>query len=237
MGSSAQRPPDNPPSCLSLFKKVGTGKPHRVLNHETYIPAFRYSPQAQPRLSRAHEHQGWSPRHRRASLQGPRRSVGVEPVVAPNASPAPVAPDVPKILAGATFPRAARLLQPDDFVRALKTRAQRGRFLWVYRRSAEPTASGSQAARPRLGMMIGKKNAKLSVLRNAIKRRIREQFRLRQSVLPPSQYVVRLSLPVTTKDVPAIIAEWTGALERDIAKLARTEPMQSTPSATPSVTA
>lgn len=140
------------------------------------------------------------------------------------------------MLAGATFPRAARLLEPDDFVRALKTRAQRGRFLWVYRRSAEPTASGSKVVRPRLGMMIGKKNAKLSVLRNAIKRRIREQFRLRQSMLPPSLYVVRLSVPVTTKDVTAVIAEWTGALDRDIAKLAATGATQSGQSITPSVT-
>lgn len=68
--------------------------------------------------------------------------------------------------------------------------------------------------------MIGKKNARTAVLRNAVKRRIREQFRLRQSALPVSQYVVRLSTAITTKDVGAVIAEWTGALEHDIAKLA-----------------
>ena len=60
--------------------------------------------------------------------------------------------------------------------------------------------------------MIGKKNARTAVLRNAIKRRIREQFRLRQTALPASQYVVRLSIAITTKDVGAVIAEWTGAL-------------------------
>ena len=118
----------------------------------------------------------------------------------------------------AAFPRAARLLQPDDFVRALKTRAHRGRFIWVYRRAE--IGSDRQAPRPRLGLMIGKKNARTSVLRNAVKRRIREQFRLRQSVLPASQYVVRLSVAITTKDVGAVIAEWTSALEHDIAKMA-----------------
>lgn len=123
------------------------------------------------------------------------------------------------MLAGASFPRAARLLEPDDFVRALKTRAQRGRFLWVYRRFAD-TLPAIAGARPRLGMMIGKKNARTSVLRNAIKRRIREQFRVRQRALPVAQYVVRLSASVSTKDVPAVIAEWTDALERDIAKSA-----------------
>lgn len=128
---------------------------------------------------------------------------------------------MPIILAasiGAAFPRAARLLQPEDFVRALKTRAHRGRFIWVYRRAEIGTAT--QAPRPRLGLMIGKKNARTAVLRNAVKRRIREQFRLRQTALPASQYVVRLSIAITTKDVSAVIAEWTSALEHDIAKLA-----------------
>jgi ribonuclease P protein component len=145
---------------------------------------------------------------------------------------------MPNMLAGATFPRAARLLESEDFVRALKTRAQRGRYLWVYRRSAQSTALDTAdaplatGARPQLGLMIGKKNARTSVLRNAIKRRIREQFRLRQCALPTSQYVVRLSVTVSTKDIAAIIAEWTGALERDIAKLAAAAQSQS---ASPSV--
>ena len=124
------------------------------------------------------------------------------------------------MLAGASFPRAARVLESDDFARALKTRAHRGRFLWVYRRAVEPVAA--LAARPQLGLMIGKRNARTAVLRNAVKRRIREQFRLRQNALQPSQYVVRLSLSITTKDVAAVIAEWTATLDRYIAKSAVT---------------
>lgn len=133
----------------------------------------------------------------------------------------PAANDLPAFKAGssaAAFPRAARLLQPDDFVRALKTRAHRGRFIWVYRRAEPGTVDAPQ--RPRLGLMIGKKNARTAVLRNAVKRRIREQFRVRQTALPASQYVVRLSTVITTKDVAAVIAEWTSALEHDIAKFA-----------------
>ncbi|MBC7708545.1 MAG: ribonuclease P protein component [Rhizobacter sp.] len=129
-------------------------------------------------------------------------------------------------LAEASFPRAARVLESDDFARALKTRAQRGRYLWVYRRSVDtdagqtPAAPSAATARPQLGLMIGKRNARTSVLRNAVKRRIREQFRLRQNALPTSQYVVRLSLSITTKDVAAVIAEWTATLDRYIAKTA-----------------
>lgn len=130
----------------------------------------------------------------------------------------------------ATFPRAARLLQPDDFVRALKTRAHRGRFIWVYRRAE--LGSADALPRPRLGLMIGKKNARTAVLRNAVKRRIREQFRLRQTALPASQYVVRLSTVISTKDVAAVIAEWTSALEHDIAKLAATKPPATAAAAT-----
>lgn len=122
------------------------------------------------------------------------------------------------MLAGASFPRAARVLESDDFARALKTRAQRGRFLWVYRRPVESTEA--QAARPQLGLMIGKRYARTSVLRNAVKRRIREQFRLRQNALQPSQYIVRLSLSITTKDVASVINEWAATLDRYIAKSA-----------------
>ncbi len=148
------------------------------------------------------------------------------------------------MITGAEFPREARLLQPDDFLRAMKTRAQRGRFLWVYRRDANavaqsaatgskalggsaanpPRATGAPPNRPQLGLMIGKKNARTSVLRNAIKRRLREQFRVRQAVLPTQQYVVRLSSVVKLADVPAVIGEWTAALDRDVSKRRSQQP-------------
>ena len=155
----------------------------------------------------------------------------------PNTPVASAASTVLTTLAGASFPRAARVLESDDFARALKTRAQRGRYLWVYRRSGEPSVT--QSDRPQLGLMIGKRNARTAVLRNAIKRRIREQFRLRQTVLQPSQYVVRLSLSVTTKDVSAVIAEWTATLDRYIAKSAAVAAasLAQAPRTAPSVTA
>jgi ribonuclease P protein component len=130
-------------------------------------------------------------------------------------------------MAGVAFPREARLLTPDAFTRALKTRPFRGKFLWVYRVSpvaasaAEIAADAALAkppARPQLGMMIGKRNAKSAVLRNAIKRRVREQFRLRQPQLPPFAYVVRLAANTTKADVPSIVDEWVNSLEFDIRK-------------------
>lgn len=130
-------------------------------------------------------------------------------------------------MAGAAFPREARLLTPEAFTRALKTRPFRGKFLWVHRVAKSPdddnpaatdSALANSPARPQLGMMIAKRNAKSAVLRNAIKRRIREQFRLRQTQLPPFEYVVRLSSLATKTDVPLIVAEWVNSLEFDIRK-------------------
>jgi ribonuclease P protein component len=134
-----------------------------------------------------------------------------------------------KAMAGVAFPREARLLTPDAFTRALKTRPFRGKFLWVYRApsldaqpAVQPDATATDfalakpPARPQLGMMIGKRNAKSAVLRNAIKRRFREQFRLRQPQLPPFAYVVRLAANATKADVPNIVGEWVNSLEFDI---------------------
>jgi ribonuclease P protein component len=139
------------------------------------------------------------------------------------------------------FPRAARLLTPDEFTRALKTRPIRGKFLWIHRvelaapaapaapddHSAEAVGLDKLVRRPQLGMMIGKRNAKTSVLRNAIKRRIREQFRLRQSGLPARAYVARLAATATKADVPAIIDEWINSLDIEVKKNTLQRPIAS----------
>ncbi len=132
------------------------------------------------------------------------------------------------------FPRAARLLTPDEFTRALKTRPIRGKFLWIHRvelaaladaQVAETGALDKAVRRPQLGMMIGKRNAKTAVLRNAIKRRIREQFRLRQAGLPARAYVARLATAATKADVPFIIDEWVNSLDLEVKKNASLRPI------------
>jgi ribonuclease P protein component len=127
------------------------------------------------------------------------------------------------------FPRAARLLTPDGFSRALKTRPIRGKFLWIHRVDLLPVDAehapeigesleasetlDKPARRPQLGMMIAKRNAKSAVLRNAIKRRIREQFRLRQAGLPARAYVARLATTANKLDLPLIVGEWVNFLD------------------------
>ncbi len=135
-------------------------------------------------------------------------------------------------------------MTPDAFTRVLKTRPFRGKFLWIYRLDralsesanavttsgespeAEATNRGNPAVvslantyrGPQLGMMIGKRNAKTAVLRNAIKRRIREQFRLHAGRLPVRAYVVRLSALASKADTSAIVGEWVDSMEIDIKK-------------------
>lgn len=87
----------------------------------------------------------------------------------------------------AAFPRAARLLQPAQFGPALKGRRMARGQLFMLHASAD-----NAVQRPRLGLVIGKRFAPLSVSRAAIKRVIREAFRHRQGTLPPLDYAVRL---------------------------------------------
>lgn len=88
------------------------------------------------------------------------------------------------------FGRAQRLTQRVDFERLFREGERRsaGGFLfYVARRD-----SGSA----RLGIVISRRHARLAATRNAIKRNIREAFRLEQSVLGPIDLLVRPPLGI-----------------------------------------
>lgn len=91
------------------------------------------------------------------------------------------------------FPRAARMLHASDFAATLKTRPLgRGQYLVLHYRRFD-----DNGRRPQLGMIVPKKNLKLSVARNTVKRVLRETFRTNQHQLPSGCYAFRLyrSLP------------------------------------------
>jgi ribonuclease P protein component len=76
------------------------------------------------------------------------------------------------------YPRAARLLRPDDFS-ALRRSGKRFSlrfFQCEYRMTNAPSA--------RLGMAVSRRISKRAVVRNRIRRQIRESFRLQRVVLP-----------------------------------------------------
>lgn len=65
-----------------------------------------------------------------------------------------------------------------------------------------PGASGVA----RLGVVVAKKMAKQAVLRNRVKRRLREVFRHQRSMLPPLDLVFRLTKPLPSQPWPLVDA-------------------------------
>jgi len=84
----------------------------------------------------------------------------------------------------ASFPGTARLRSPAEFAPALKGRRLAKGALFVL--------SAAPSSQPRLGLVVGKRYAPLSVSRAALKRVAREAFRLRRAELPAGDYVFRL---------------------------------------------
>ncbi|MCV6615821.1 MAG: ribonuclease P protein component [Cellvibrionaceae bacterium] len=83
------------------------------------------------------------------------------------------------------FDKSLRLLSPSDFkpvFDSCDTRASHQHFLILAKRN--------NLGRPRLGLVIAKKNVRLAVERNRLKRLIRESFRLQQHQLPPIDAIV-----------------------------------------------
>ena len=115
----------------------------------------------------------------------------------------------------ATFPSAARLHRPSEYVDALKGRRLARGALFVLN---VPKASAPVDAQPRLGLIISKRMAPKAVTRNTIKRVLREAFRHKQAKLAPRDYVFRLHSPVGSRTLTqlkrAVRAEADALLEK-----------------------
>ena len=83
------------------------------------------------------------------------------------------------------FDRSRRLIRRGDFERLFREGERRsagGYLFYLARRESGPA---------RLGIVISRRHARLAATRNAIKRYIREAFRLEQSRLGPVDLLVR----------------------------------------------
>lgn len=83
-----------------------------------------------------------------------------------------------------SFPKSSRLLTPGDYARVfdkVQIRVPHRNFLILATLNSEQHA--------RIGLVFSKKNLKLAVQRNRVKRRVRETFRL-QPNLPPLDIIV-----------------------------------------------
>ena len=94
----------------------------------------------------------------------------------------------------ATFPAAARLHRPEEFAAALSGRRVARGNLFVITALTKPSSTIQSEAR--LGLIVGKRHAQRATTRNAIKRVLRESFRMIRLGLQIGDYVVRLQRPV-----------------------------------------
>ena len=84
------------------------------------------------------------------------------------------------------LPKQAKLLKTDDFSSVFNLRKRIANTYFVIR------FKPNNLNRPRLGLVVGKKTAKLAVHRNYMKRVLREFFRLNQHQLPSLDLVVQV---------------------------------------------
>ncbi|MGH1472045.1 MAG: ribonuclease P protein component [Cellvibrionaceae bacterium] len=88
-------------------------------------------------------------------------------------------------MADLAFRKSSRLLNSHDFQRVFKGAAYK-----VSHRHCLILAIPNALNHPRLGLVIAKKNIRLAVQRNRVKRAIRETFRLKQHKLPNIDAIV-----------------------------------------------
>ncbi len=165
--------------------------------HEAHLSTEQPPSQEDPRLPRAHGHQGRPPRAEPAPREGPQASVGL--TTGPSR---PVPPPAARCL-----PRERRLTDKPQFdaVHRQGIRSSDAYFLVI----ARPNELGHA----RLGLAVGVRSAGNAVNRNRIKRVVRESFRLRQQELPPVDLVVNArptAGKATNAEITAsVVAHWS----------------------------
>ncbi len=151
------------------------------------------------------------------------------------------APVVPRVASAwvsdpaAGFKPAFRLLQPREYTEVFENRrVLRSRHFALHycltaalqRESPPPPVLSA-----RLGLVIPKKNARDAVLRNAVKRQIREVFRRQRPQMPPCDLVFRLAQPIDRPDYrldKASKAVWRLEIEGLFDKLQQTAAVKTT---------
>ena len=105
------------------------------------------------------------------------------------------------MIAGAPFPRTARLLRAQDFAR-LRNASQR---VGTRHFSAEVADNGQEGAR--LGMAVSKRVSKKAVRRNRIKRIVRDSFRHTRNQLPAVDILLIARFSADQEDNASLRAE------------------------------
>ena len=99
------------------------------------------------------------------------------------------------------YPRVARLLRPEDFT-AMRSQGKRLALKLFH---CEYRMTGAQTAR--LGMAVSRRVSKRAVVRNRIRRQIRESFRLRRLRLPNCDVLIVARAAAAEQDNKALRQE------------------------------
>ncbi len=110
------------------------------------------------------------------------------------------------------LPKQAKLLKTDDFSSVFNLRKRIANTYLVIR------FKPNNLNRPRLGLVVGKKTAKLAVHRNYMKRVLREFFRLNQHQLPSLDLVVQVQKKFQKTDFVQIKQEFEQLMKKLIEK-------------------
>ena len=167
--------------------------------YEADVPAQQPTPQAHPRFPRAD-----------ADAVGPRRDLG-----APTQGAQETLGVSPGSVVRETFSRDDRLRKRREFEECYASGVRvSGRHLQLFllaRRDAE---------NPRIGISVGKRTGG-SVVRNRVRRRVREIFRRRRQGLPPGLRIVVNVKPSAAKaEFSEFAADYASALARGLSRLA-----------------
>ncbi len=111
-----------------------------------------------------------------------------------------------------TFSKNNRLLSSEAFQQVFDKASYR-----VSCRQFLILAKPNTRSNARLGLVIGKKNIRLAVSRNRIKRLVRESFRCCETELPPTDivFLARRGLDQPELNVPSLLAEAWAKLDQE----------------------
>lgn len=118
------------------------------------------------------------------------------------------------------FPRTARLLRPTEF-NALREKSSRlsSRYFYAqYRYTTLTTA--------RLGMAVSRRVSKRAVVRNNIKRQLRESFRQQRCTLPKVDILI-IARTIASETTLAILREDLTGLWKKLAALHSIQPSET----------
>ena len=150
------------------------------ISHETYLPAFRRTPQKNPRLQSSHENRRWSRSNQRSPRQGScahsrlglraGATLAGSSLIMPTLTSEPISADGGRRGAQMRFCRQHRLIK-HQVERLLRDGARFSSAELALRLNDNAFGQG------RIAIAVPKRILKLAVDRNFVKRVIREQFR------------------------------------------------------------